>query len=100
MIITDGVHMVSTTSEVELHEFAQRMGLKRYWYQNRKAAAQHPHYDLTTQRAKQRALAAGAKLVDAYNILYDAWWSTRSKEERATMIERGRIADIFKVAHP
>lgn len=99
MIITDGIHLTSTTSEDELHQFAQGMGLKRAWFQNRNAATQHPHYDLTTCKAKARALAAGAKMVSSYNIIYDSYWTNRTKAERATMIERGRLDNIFGETH-
>jgi hypothetical protein len=44
-------HMVSDTSEAELHDFAERIGMKRAWFQDRK---RFPHYDLT---AKRRAVA-------------------------------------------
>lgn len=73
MIITDGVHMVSTESENELHAFAARMGLKRRWYQRH---PRHPHYDLTTQRAKARAIAHGAVMVKSTEIIERAWWAS------------------------
>jgi hypothetical protein len=57
MILTDGVHLVSDTSLEELHAFAQSMSLKRYWFQVHRS---HPHYDLTTARASERALQYGA----------------------------------------
>lgn len=46
-------HMVSDTSEAELHEFAARLGLKRSWAQLRPSASA-AHYDLTPAK---RALA-------------------------------------------
>lgn len=46
-------HMVSDTSEEELHTFAERIGLKRAWAQLRPRASA-AHYDLTPRR---RALA-------------------------------------------
>lgn len=77
MIITDGVHLVSTESEEELHVFARRIGLKRCWYQNH---ARHPHYDLTTERKRQTAYRAGAEKVQGFDILKRAWWA--KKEEK------------------
>ena len=74
MIITDGVHLVSTESEDELHRFAQRMGLKRSWYQNH---PRHPHYDLTTKRAVERAYQQGAQKVTGFDILRQAWWAKK-----------------------
>jgi hypothetical protein len=74
MIITDGVHLVSTESEDELHQFAQRMGLKRAWYQNH---PRHPHYDLTTDKAALRAYRMGATKVTPLTLLDTAWWAQR-----------------------
>lgn len=44
----------------ELHAFARRIGLKREWVHHR---GELSHYDLTTERARQRAIAAGAVVV-------------------------------------
>ena len=51
-ILTDGVHLACADLE-ELHRFARRIGLKRQWFQR-------GHYDLTTRRARERAIEAGA----------------------------------------
>jgi len=76
MILIDGLgHMVSDESEQELHEFARKLGLKRRWYQDH---PKHPHYDLTTERARQRALSLGAEKVKATEILKRAWWSNEN----------------------
>lgn len=51
-------HMVSDTSEEELHAFAARLGLKRSWFQSRPKASA-AHYDLTpTKRALAVKLGA------------------------------------------
>lgn len=71
-IITDGVHVVSTESEAELHAFAQRIGLKREWYQNH---PKHPHYDITTQNKLTKAFKAGAIKVTGIDIVRQAWWA-------------------------
>lgn len=64
MIYYDQIgHMISDTSEDELHVFAKKIGLKREWYQH--GGTGKAHYDLTTSRAKNRASAAGAKMIDA-----------------------------------
>lgn len=61
MIFIDGVHLISSESLEELHEFAvEKLLFKREWFQ---IHSRYPHYDLTTTRAKQRALKAGAKLI-------------------------------------
>lgn len=61
MIITDGIHLGSTESEGELHVFAQRIGLKGVWFQDKN---KYPHYDLTTLRMRNRAIKYGAKKVN------------------------------------
>lgn len=53
-------HLWADTLE-ELHAFAQRLGLKRAWFQNHRAL---PHYDLTGPR-RRRAVALGAEQVSA-----------------------------------
>lgn len=66
MIYTDGVHLISDTSTDELHEFAQKIGLRREWYQDH---SRHPHYDLLSKKVKARALRAGAKLIDRKTLV-------------------------------
>ena len=56
-IYTDGIHLISDKSINELHRFARKIGLKPKWFQNH---PKHPHYDLTTNRAKDRAINKGA----------------------------------------
>jgi hypothetical protein len=58
MVATDGVHLVADHLD-ELHAFARRLGLRREWFQD----GPRPHYDLTTRRALERAVRAGAKRV-------------------------------------
>ena len=77
MILTDGTHLVSTDSEEELHRFAGRMGLRREWYQGH---ADHPHYDLTTERAARRAIVRGAERVSGRELLRRAWWNQPAGE--------------------
>ena len=52
-------HMKADTRE-ELHDFAVRIGLKLAWFQDHPS---HPHYDLTTQRMIDKAIAQGAKMI-------------------------------------
>jgi hypothetical protein len=65
------------TDEVELeklHELAQKIGLKRDWFQNKPRL---PHYDLTpTKRAA--AIAAGAMPVDRRQAV--ALWQSRREK--------------------
>lgn len=65
MILTDGVHLISNYSIEELHSFAEDMGLKREWFQEKRIL----HYDLTTTRAKNRAIEMGAILVSSREIV-------------------------------
>lgn len=60
-------HMVSDTSEEELHAFAARIGLKRSWFQGRPKSSA-AHYDLTPSR-RARAVAAGAVEVSARELV-------------------------------
>lgn len=49
MIITDGVHVVSTESLEELHEWAERNEIRRRrWFHGVRKG--HPHYDLPSTR--------------------------------------------------
>lgn len=66
MILCDRMgHLVSDTSLEELHEFAQMIGMRRDWFQNKRL----PHYDLMTERKRQAALRAGAVLVESKEIV-------------------------------
>ena len=48
-------HLMSDTSLGELHAFAQKIGMKRSWFQNGSA----PHYDLSLMKRKE-AVKEGA----------------------------------------
>lgn len=65
-IFTDGVHLVSDKSVEELHEFAQRIGMKREWFQDK---PREPHYDMTVLWRARRAEAFGATLVSTKEII-------------------------------
>lgn len=66
MILTDGTHLVSDSSIEELHAFALNMGLRRHWFQVHRL---HPHYDLTTSLALNRALSRGAYNVSSKELV-------------------------------
>ena len=51
-------HLVAD-SEEELHAFADRMGMRRAWFQDRPGRPHHAHYDLP-ERARAEAVAQGA----------------------------------------
>ena len=54
-------HLTTDGDLDELHDFANRIGLRREWFQPHRIA---PHYDLSPKR-HAAALAAGATLVSA-----------------------------------
>lgn len=55
---TGGGHMQADTLD-ELHEFAQRIGMRRAWFQTRPGRPDKDHYDLTRTR-RDRAILLGA----------------------------------------
>jgi len=65
MIITDGQYLMSDESRQELHRFAQYIGLKRDWFQNKEI----PHYEFKSRRMRNRALRAGAKFVTTRELI-------------------------------
>lgn len=74
MIIFDNYgHLVRTESAEELHAFAACINLHRSWYQAGKG--EHPHYDLTSDNARDRARAAGAIQTTPQDLVRRAWWA-------------------------
>lgn len=55
---TGGGHMQADSLE-ELHAFADRLGLKRSWFQTKSGRPEHDHYDLTRGK-RQQAIKMGA----------------------------------------
>lgn len=55
---TGGGHMQADSLE-ELHAFAERIGMRRSWFQTRPGRPEKDHYDLTQAR-RVHALAVGA----------------------------------------
>lgn len=60
-------HMVSTTSEDELHAFAAKLGLKRSWAQLRPKASA-AHYDLVPSK-RALAIDLGVRAVGARELV-------------------------------
>ena len=54
-------HLVSDSSEEELHRFAERLGLRRDWFQG-------DHYDVSAE-VRARALLLGAEPVSAEELV-------------------------------
>ena len=65
MVYTDGVHLIADT-ELELHSFAQNIGMRREWYQDN---PRHPHYDITSPKILDKAIRRGAKMIDSKQLL-------------------------------
>ncbi|AYG47263.1 DUF4031 domain-containing protein [Pseudomonas sp. Leaf58] len=74
-------HLVADSLD-ELHSFADRLGLKRSWFQSKTL---YPHYDVT-KSVRSRALAMGAKGADREQIVSCA------KRMRSEMIQLYRAA--------
>ena len=55
-------HLASDESLEELHEFAERLGLRREWFQG-------DHYDVPAE-VRDRALALGAVAVDSRELVH------------------------------
>jgi len=75
MILVDFAgHMVSTKSEAELFEFAEKLGMRKRWYQDKGPLLKYPHYDLTTGRMIEKAIKLGAEQVSPQELIRRAWW--------------------------
>lgn len=61
MIYFDGVHLVTDGPVQELHSFAEKAGLPRRWFENKRGKL-HPHYDVFGMN-KINVVQAGAKCV-------------------------------------
>lgn len=57
-------HLTADT-DLELHCFALRIGLKEEWFQKKRL----PHYDCTTPRMISKAIRCGARLVNEREIV-------------------------------
>lgn len=68
-------HMMADTVE-ELHAMADRIGLKREWFQ----PLSSPHYDLTESK-REKALAAGAVFKPAKQAAAERVAARRAREE-------------------
>jgi hypothetical protein len=70
-------HLVADTL-AELHEFADKLGLRREWFQSK---SRYPHYDVTVSM-RDRALRLGAVMGDRLTI-YEC--AVRLQHEAAAM---------------
>lgn len=58
-------HMMTDGDLQELHDFAQRLWLRRDWFQDKPRL---PHYDLTRNKRRE-AIRAGAQPVSAIEMI-------------------------------
>lgn len=75
----DSCHMITDQADLaELHEMAQKIGLKRAWFQDKPG---RPHYDLTKSR-RDVAVECGAVQVSSRQAL-------KILQERDILIKKG-----------
>lgn len=68
MIYFDGIHLVTDNTDLaELHEFAQRLGIKRCWFEG--VRKKHPHYDVPKKYIDIVKDQPDVKLVDSREIV-------------------------------
>jgi hypothetical protein len=72
-------HMMADTLD-ELHDFAQRLGMKREWFQNKD---RFPHYDVSKGKREQ-AIRMGAVPVDSHTLVT---WALERNEQAARQAE-------------
>lgn len=77
MVYTDNIHLVADNLE-ELHNFAISIGLKRHFFEGVRKG--HPHYDLTNQLIRDKALSAGALIVTSKDIVLISHKLRKSKK--------------------
>lgn len=66
MIYLDTVgHLVTDGDIEEFHIFAEKIGLKREWFQDHR----HPHYDCMTDYMRRRAWRMGAVKVTTRELI-------------------------------
>lgn len=72
--LVQNCHLFTGTADLsELHAIAQRIGMRRSWFQNKVSA---PHYDLTPSR-RAAAIAAGAEPVNRRRAV-EIWRARRA----------------------
>ena len=67
MVYTDGIHLIASSIE-ELHQFANKIGLNKCYYQNPKKK-RHPHYDIMSADIHEKVFENGAQLVTNKEIV-------------------------------
>jgi len=67
MLYSDGVHLVSDEGIQDLHDFAQRLGIKRCWFHASKRGLDH--YDIPKRLRKDFLFNCGGYVLYSTNIL-------------------------------
>lgn len=70
-------HLLTDSSEEELHIFAEKIGMKRKWFQPKPG---FPHYDLTHTR-REKAVILGAEEIRGKRLL-EIFQSIRAKFQK------------------
>jgi hypothetical protein len=68
MIYTDGIHIISDAGVQELHWFAERAGIGRWWFEN-KRNKKHPHYDKPKFITTNQLITRGAHYVTSKHLV-------------------------------
>lgn len=88
----DSCHMFTDSLDLEeLHTFAERMGLKREWFQTSRIA---PHYDLTPSR-RAKAVQLGAEEVLDRRRASDIWRARRDAVAQRTACQGPAQPTLF-----
>lgn len=66
MIYTDNIHIVTDGNLNELHDFCQKIGIKRHWFHYH---PQHPHYDVPKQYDPERIITAGGVFASSKELV-------------------------------
>jgi hypothetical protein len=93
---TEWCHMVSTVSEDELHAFADRLGLRRDWFQGRHNGASSAHYDLA-RSVRAQAVRLGAVEVTPKQLALFSYDGMRRRGLLQT--SREQEAELVRLAH-
>lgn len=87
---------LSATTKAELHAFAQAIGLRRSWFQDRPNG--HWHYDVTLG-LRAKAVRAGAVPIGHDRADYDAYWHAPGREGVAPQHGQAQPAGRTVVVH-
>lgn len=84
-------HMVADTLD-ELHAMAEKIGMKRTWFQDH---PDHPHYDLS-QSKRELAIQNGAIELERYQLVM---WLQTKRKEKLKMKKEWEVKQHLEAAH-